>query len=395
MKLFNVILSFVFQLFILLNIVFPYDYFTYKVILLACLFSIHLFMSLYNDIIINQDELLWFMCCMLFGMIWTCYGAMGNLENSLSFFKLYFVWPFIFLIMNLIIENYNLQKDFEVALYISLIFIFIMTMNIYLSALGMPHFALLDNISQEIAFGSHDGYTKIGLDSLGNLFFINAYIISKFLLCPSSKKVNKLFLLLMVVCCLITCVIAGRRFLIISTILTPFVLMTVMFISKIPTAKIFRHVIFLYTLSFIIIILLLIYILDFSPYQYIERVLFIGKHFEGVDYRMTKIDQLLSFWEDHGILFGTKFMADNFEITYVKLLVDTGLIGFVLYVFIYFYSIFMLYRNISCKQISTYKQLPIFIGLLMFYFAILSNPLSSFSFMWAQFLPISYIIRDD
>ena len=124
----------------------------------------------------------------------------------------------------------------------------------------------------------------------------------------------------------------------------------------------------------------------------IERLTFAGDQAEGVNYRTENSTRLLSEMLNHNIFFGTGGGSLPFEVRYVKVLHESGIVGLSLILFLSISIVWVMLRIMKRSPESKKIGIPILVGYISFLIGEFTNPFfGSFDYMWMMFLPVAFI----
>jgi hypothetical protein len=135
-----------------------------------------------------------------------------------------------------------------------------------------------------------------------------------------------------------------------------------------------------------------LYQLDFDYEQFFERLTFSGEQGKGYDYRVDTINYMVDDVINKGIFLGTGGGTPAFEVTFIQIFHETGIIGLLLFVSLFLWVYYKIIKIIKFKNSNIEQGVPLLIGSICFFIAMGSNPYyGSFDFMWIIFLPIVFI----
>jgi len=402
------IISIIILFLLLLIVPTKYD----KIVFILILFC--LFFSLINILItgnlnLHKEIILWLFFLISIGSFFTTYGIFRNNIGALSNGKVYILYPLIYCI---ILSRFNSLKLIKLLHKILLISDFIICFYIisfilnYIKILPDKFFINL-NLGQSI--GIYKYYMEFNLYSLSSLIFLIPY---NFALLIQDKNeiigIKKIIIYVLFTFSVSLSFLSGRRILIFLIFITPILL--VIFFNYFPTeeknillSKLKKIVIYFLLVVFFALFLLIIF--NFNIKIFIENLFnaFNPKKDISANLRYTQFYALINDWLKRPILgygFGAtlKYLVRSetmpwaFELTYISLLHQTGIVGLILYLisigWIYYRAIIIFKSN----SIYSYHLLPILVGTTSFLIANSTNPyLAKFSYLWVIFLPIILI----
>lgn len=345
----------------------------------------------------KKNNILFFPYYAAFGfltIIWAFVGILrGNSGQAIiESVNIYFVYMWIYCILIIHISSIKYQK------YIDNIFCF--------SAIGISFFCfytLLDSIYGLAWFGSvittemllvigiNDGYTQMNNINVGMFSFIIPYILSRVIIGVQEKRH---ILIISLVISVVALILASRRIVLVLFFIAPILSYLLKIVisgrDKVIRERVFK---FYILISFVVISCILFY-------YYYDPVLF-----EGFSDRMISVfiqddlseRQLQNYALIKGFykypIFGSGFggLTDvirsderpwTFELTYSRILFNSGLVGVALLLVFNCFFIFA-----ALKKIRNLTQKSIYISLLVGFFCVsiasTSNPyMNSFDFIF-------------
>ena len=246
------------------------------------------------------------------------------------------------------------------------------------------------------------GGFRLNYIGLNSLFFLLPVSMSTLFNKSISKKSFILISLILIIA-LVIILVSGRRALFITTVLSPLLILTYLINLKYLNVKKFFIVLVPLFLMFIY------FFYEFFSFQaeltgsdvtVLNRITNILKD----DIRVTQAYFLLDYFVSHpwGSGFGVVLPDSeihirdavskwNFELTYLQLLCNIGIIGFAFYISIFF-SLFKKMKKIAKNHDYSYFVIGILCGLQLLLVASFTNPyISSFEYIFILFLPV-YIL---
>jgi len=370
-----------------------------------------------GNILINKGKirlhrtiLLWMLFYIILGLFWILIGVINNTPGALRVSTVYVLWPLIFTVLISGISTDKMFSNLTKVLIISLIAIGIYDLSYMLYAYGwLPKFLYIP-IDQGQAVGFYSGFVEFRLYNISSLLFLVPFCIAALFVWTdnSDMPISRKWLWISFVLGMLLVFLSGRRALIGVVAISPFITLFFKHFlpkkdSKLNRKKLIR------TFVGLILILFGIYIYLYFIYGFNLQSL-IKMFLEGFDFqysgsaikRKTQFYTLLEGWSKHplfgaghGASFSYKRLSKHpwaFELSYVALLYQTGLIGFLAYSS---GIIWMFWKGVSMIRYGHFlgiQILPVLVGTACFLVGNATNPyLSKFDYMWVIFLPLAFI----
>lgn len=333
--------------------------------------------------------------------------------------RVYVLWPLIYLVLMVGASRPKILLALQRILVIATIFIGIQGGIYLLSGLGILQWDhVVDLLSlgwKEQAIGFHEGYIGMatpGLNSLPFLIPFTIAVLATDVLRGTRRAVRKIWLWLACILGLFMVLISARRALVLVTILAP--LLIWLFLQFQPARerelarKSLGRVVLTSTVGVVVLVIGLSFVYQFNARDLFQRVQE-GFNFQdttfdaGADARRQQFLALLNGWYEHPLLgaghgasaYGSirsETMPWGYELSYVALLFQTGLLGFLAYTA----GVIWIYRTalaaIRAGGEPAASILPIMVGMSAFLIANATNPyLGKFEEIWVIFLPLAFI----
>ena len=344
-------------------------------------------------------------------------GTPGAAEAA----QLYVLWPLIYLVLVAGASRPRILLGLRRILVVATIFIGLQGGVYLLTNLGVvpwDRFANLLSLGwQEQSFGLREGYIGMQFPGLNSLPFLVPFAIAALATCARArthKRFQQVWLWLACFLGLFMALTSARRALIVVTVLAP--LLTWCFLRFQPESE--KHlarrslarVSLVLALSVVVFIGALGLVYQFNVYDLFDRVTQ-GFNFgptpfdSGANVRRIQYLALIHGWYQHPLVgaghgasaydvIRSGTMPWAYELSYVALLFQTGLLGFLAYTA----GVVWIYR-MGIRVIRTGGELgasilPIMVGMTGFLIANATNPyLARFDGIWVIFLPLAFINR--
>ncbi len=336
----------------------------------------------------------YYLCFCLLALAWCMIGLLrGNPAIAIvEAMRVYVVFMLIYFGLTLCISNLSYQRYADrliayASLCIGVTTLYALADHVY--GLGWLSQAVKDELFMQV--GVHSGYTQMNTVNIGMLVFIVPYLFSRVLSAPRTSRL--LFFALLVG--LLSALLASRRAVLVLFLVTPALVFGVALLSGRLTRRCYRACAAFYALAAVVVLGSGV-LFGLGDLGFLEGFLGrLGSAFDGSPDapRPAQHAALLAGFEDHYLL-GTGFggVASvlrseerpwTYELTYSRLLFNSGLIGVLL-----LGGLLGAYFIAALRKLRTSVHAELYIALLCGFVAMLiaaaSNPyLSSFDFVFA------------
>lgn len=390
------------------------------VLLIILIISIYYFIDHFK---VKKWILGWFTVFFVFYAIWIFIGIYNGAEGWLDYFRVNIIWGLIYFIFVGLIKYDHLFLMFKIILFSSLM-ISLYTIFVFIVALGYVDNSILEKINLGTNVGIHAGYSQITSHNIGTLFFtipfqiiilLDVYnkgeVTKKYVYDLKGIFTNKIFLATSLLINLFAAFVSGRRALLLSIVISLLIYWIIkiyrnMNLHKINLFKIMNSFkIFAISILalYLILIIFSLFNPNWDPKLYVERMYDGISLNKSVEYeRSSQVTYLLSNFKEAPLI-GTGFgigikevVRDierpwSYEMTYLLMLYNCGLIGITVYILLITTIIKKLFNNWTDTQ-ETLPFSAIAIGMISFFIGVASNPyLQSFDFLWVIFLPVALL----
>lgn len=400
----NRFINWIIMIFFSLSICLPKSYSTIKLgllVFLCVIASISLFGCNQR---LKRNVLNWYMFFISYHLIWIGIGFLNNnnVKGLTDTFRLYVIYPLVFLLFTITLSN---SKKMDIIFKTIIFSNFLIALNVILlftNAINLTNFDILYRIAASAGGAVHEGYTKIGTDSVNSLFFTFPFVVSYYRINKSKSK--KFIMRINIVATIFAVLISGRRMLQIILIFE----IILNYILLFPKESIKIRMKLLAGLFCMFLIGGFVIYLDSSgvdKYFHMDTFyLRMNQAFEvnSDNPRYIQIIELFKAFLDKpifGVGFGrgiTSFVRSleapwSYEVTYVLILYQTGVVGILMYIFLLYYNVHLILK-IRKKYQGDFYIIPLINGYICFLIACFSNPLfGNFDFMWVIYIiPLYY-----
>jgi hypothetical protein len=342
-------------------------------------------------------------------------GLIQNTPGALAVIGVYFLWPIIFIWIigfSKEIETFvEIKNTLFIGIFISSLSGIILVISKFIEPLEIlrPVFVFL---------GARAGISESGIELtipnmatvLYGFSFLLAYIYAfpktdKF---PFNKEHTSLLWILLILC-IVTLLISGKRgFWLTAMLALPYTAI-VCHMAGIRRFSLKKMVLVIFSLMMTLIFGLIIISLSLEiDFQIMVEGLFGGFNFtdqtnSAASRRYTQFWALLVGWTEspligagHGAMAGDKVRIDiqpwAYELYYLALLFQTGLIGFIVYASSVLWLLYMMIKISRHYPDLARLLVPAAVGLLSFLTVNATNPyLSKFDCLWVIFFPLGIV----
>jgi O-antigen ligase len=402
---------YLFSTLLLLSINLPTVYKEVKIVILMLLMLIVMYKIIKNEIHLTKEIAFLSMISFIGSGLFILNGMVNSNPGAIPSATVFIMWPIVYILLLGVNNSIDIFKTFDKIMLFSSYFISIYGVYFLLGNASVIAEGLFFNIFPEDAYmgiGLSDGVVSVSMINFSSLLFLGPFIFTKFLF---SKNFKTTLIYIVALLLLIGIVfLSGRRALLVTQI---FSLLLIYFISFYINSKEIKYKIrkrlihlFIYSsiFSFLVFnIVLYYYEIDFSLFwnNLIEGFSFGSSNDESTQIRTEQFESLIDGWLSSP-LFGNGLGAvasvirDSnqpwaYELTYISLLFQTGIVGVLFYLLLVFYIIWQSIKLMKNK-INIEYILPYLIGMISFLIGTASNPyLFKFDYMWVIFLPIMLI----
>jgi O-antigen ligase/polysaccharide polymerase Wzy-like membrane protein len=345
-------------------------------------------------------------------LLFAAKGALADTPGALAVIRVYAFWPFVYLLLIQEMTNKSIFMKLKTTILISLIFISLYGINYILSAINiMPLIYDFNFASAEARYGIQEGYVKMESIGFNSLPFLVPFTLSIFMNNIFNKTKNSKLVIIALFLGLLVVMLSGRRAVLLVTIVSPLFLLGLKVLGSNYDAKkllinLLKAIIPL-AIALIVLFIIVAYYLEVTPAGIIELFTsgfdFSNAADVGAYLRKEQFHALVDGWMQNPLFGAGHGAATNasirsyeqpwaYELYYLALLFQTGIIGFILYfsgiVWIYKTGIKIIRSDIDCANIL----LPMLVGMTCFLIASATNPyLPTFEGIWTIFFPIAVI----
>jgi O-antigen ligase len=353
-----------------------------------------------------------------FGFLLVVRGFLTAAPGAANLSGVHAVWPFVYLILVGGTVKFKILRNMERTIAFAAILVGLLAIVYLLSQVGIlpaiPHFDSL-LAEDEMGIGFFSGYVRMALPGINALPFVAPFLMAALVVGaahPAQKLIPKLWLWAALLLSTFVVIVSGRRALELVTMMAPLLVFVAIFLhapsERLILFKSLRRFVITLILGISLVVLLLrpVYAISFSG--------FFDRFSSGFDFSPTSMDNspderrqqffaLERGWLEHPLLgaglgepaYGSIRSEDMpwaYELSYLALLFQTGLVGLATYAsgigWIYWMGAKIIRRGGAWAQL----MLPLLVGMTSFLIANATNPyLAKFDGLWTIFLPIALI----
>jgi hypothetical protein len=363
---------------------------------------------------------LWTFSLSALGIFFILEGFFAGGPGAAQAIGVYVIWPIFYVLMISGIRSERILRGLFGTMMVSTVCISAFSMVYMLIMIHiLPENRYYDLVSfnwdaQE--FGLHDGYISMQYPGINSLPFLVPFSLAALVTCPGWLKgkalVGKVLLWTASFAGLESALVSGRRALILVTMIAPlFVLIFLRFqpiVDRQASRKTLLRVVAIGVLAVMVLLVCLNAVAGISLSGLYERFS-IAFDFgpttpdNGANERRDQFDALLAGWMDNPILgaghgvpaYGSirsELQPWSYELKYMALLYQTGLLGFTAYAAGVFWIYWMGLRVIRAGGFLSGLMIACLTGMSSILIAGATNPyLDNFDGMWVLFFPLAVI----
>lgn len=372
---------------------------------------------IFGNILIREGKIrlhrvisFWMLFYIILGLFWILIGVINNTPGALRVSTVYVLWPLIFTVLISGVSTDKMLSNLTKILIISLIAIGIYDLSYILYAYGwLPKFLYI-SIDQGQAIGFYLGFVEFRLFNISSLLFLVPFCIAALFVWSDNPDmpISRKWLWISFILGMLLVFLSGRRALLGVVAISPFITLIFKYFlprkdSKLNRKKLIRTFVGLILILFGIYIYLYFFY-GFNLQSLIKMFLegFDFQHSGGAIARKAQFYALLEGWSKYP-LFGAGHGAGvsylrstkqpwSYELYYVVLLYQTGLIGFLAYSSGLIWMFWKGIRIIRSGHSLGVHILPVLVGTACFLVGNATNPyLGKFDYMWVIFLPLAFV----
>lgn len=398
--------SFIYIFFVLMLVI-PSSFQGIRSIYLLFIVCISFATGFSNKLNYNRDVLHMGFFSIIVGVFFVFYGFINLTPGALNVSTVHILWPILFIYYIGYNSDFdNILKLMSTVIIGSIIAILLLSLFIVDSFKFLPLSISTIAEAQDFHIGVYNGFIELHSSNLATILYAFAFSLTIFMIPTEYNKFKGKFINNLNIICLILSLLviiaSGRRAFWVICIVCPII---IVFYFKLCGIRQRRYKNLSLVLLLIAIGAVIFSVLSLD-YNYIFREFSSIFDFSGNksnSLRALQFKALVNAWMNVPILgsglggstrecIRDVHMPWAYELSYIALIFQTGILGF----FLYFTSIFWIFIKSLCilRTNKTYSfiLLPQLVALLCFLFINSSNPyLGKFDYMWTLFFPICTI----
>jgi hypothetical protein len=342
------------------------------------------------------------------GLFFSIYGLARGNPGALQCAQVYALWPLVYTLVLGRINSKSVLEGIEKTILASTIFIGIFGVVLFLSVLNiLPQIPFSESLfaTSDLGVGLHGAHVELAFPGLNSLPFLVPFVLAL----AATRRQGRLWPCIAAIATLPIVILSGRRALQLVTILSPVLIYGFTFIETKTARKLSRRRMKLVLAATLLLVPFLI-----SIFAHVSEISLSGlkeRFAAGFDFSDSTNDSGSARAEQYRAL--TASIADRpllgyglgasnhesvrstempwaYELYYVALLYQVGVVGFVAYsigmLWIYFSTVK------SVRSGSSQPLIPVLVGMTSMLIANGTNPyLTRFDGLWTIFLPLAYV----
>lgn len=343
------------------------------------------------------------------GMAYVLYGYLNGNPGAIRVSTVYVIWPLVYMVLVSAISQEWVFRGLAQVLIWSSIAISLYALYYLLYTLGIVPIALYLELDMGQAASFNNGFVEYNLYSISTLLFLFPFVTACLLIWSGERSPPVARKWLMLAFVLVTCasILSGRRALWLVIVLTPLLIAaSLLFARQWQVALKTIPKFFPYFAGVIIASATALSIkFDIRP-SAILNIFMEGFQFNSDASAIARSEQFFAladgwlnspvFGAGLGAVAEGSIRSDEmpwaYELYFLSVLFQTGLVGFLAYAFGIGWIIFYGFRIIRRDPVLRLYMIPVLVGMLCFLIASNSNPyLAKFDYLWVVFLPVAMI----
>lgn len=348
----------------------------------------------------------WFYALLIFGALWSLLGMINGNPGTHDAFRLNFIWVCLyFVFVYFINEKSRFQGLIKTMVYAG-IAIAIYNLTIIAQIFGyIPDMYSFLQIDEGTLVGVFEGYSQLTSNNIGTLTFLAPFLISLSILSDGNHYygLNKRLLLVSATLSVVAVLISGRRALWLEILFTPLLLsLFIVFRPDLQSKQLVAKIFKVYLFAALLLILAGFLLNRFYHWEFGN---FADRLVSAFGLDQERQDQLIALLKGFrespflgaGFGVGVDVIRNYerpwiYELSYVQMLYNTGIVGIALYFYCYFIIYYHGFRTIVQKPHEKTMMISLLVAFTCFIIANATNPyFGTYDFMWILFLPISFI----
>ncbi|BHH85107.1 hypothetical protein [Desulforhopalus sp. 52FAK] len=355
---------------------------------------------------VHRNIFLLWLLTILVGLLGVVWGVVSFAPGALRVSTVYLIWPVLYLLFIGLVHDLRVIKSIESALLLGITLATLMALLVMLAGVfgyGSVIFPILE--FQGAAYGNFGGYIEFRTYGLSTVMYGFPFVLSVLLVRRDELSgFRKLAVYLLLFAIIGAALGSGRRAFWLVMLLTPFIILPVLQMSacKIQSVSFFSLALRFTGLASLTVVGIITF-LGLDSAALLEEFV---SAFQGQEASSgARFHQAAALWDafikspliGHGFGSTTDVIRSHdtpwaYELSYLALLMNVGLVGFLVYSIAVFWVVLKGIR-LSRKNIEFAKLfLPLNTALCAFLIINATNPyLGKFDYLWIIFLPVALI----
>lgn len=356
---------------------------------------------------LQRSVLMWGALCISASLIFMINGMVNDAPGALRVATVFVIWPILYLLFVGIAGRVETVLLFEKTIILGVIAAGLMGLGLVSGALAGYASVVSEGLAfQGAAVGVYGGYTEYRLYNMTTLMYGLPFLVGLVLLPRSGgdwlSRVWRGLAWVALGVALIACVLSGRRVFWLLAFLTPALVAGLFLVAGVRVDV--KRLFYLGALvAFAAAAVASRSSLDVSSMFAQFASAFNAGLEQSANLRMEQLSALLSGWAEKPVLghgagayseaiVRSEEMPWAYELSYVALLFQTGLLGFIIYSAAVLWIFWTGIRVVRARSEAALVILPLLAGLAGFLFVNATNPyLLKFDYLWTIFLPLAAI----
>lgn len=363
-----------------------------------------------TTVLLHRDTLVWYLTLIGTGAFWVFWGFLHGRLDALRVMPVFVVYPVVFIFITGALSRMSALDGMLALLVNAAIFISVYSGLYILSMLGILPFGSILVLVKESVVSIGAEFFSYAMPSITTMLFLVPYLTSALMLWRDDDKmpVTRARIGLALILSFIPIIFSSTRVFWLNLLVSP--ALTYIFICLVYQQaaterrrvfrKNFKQV--LWVVLFVAVLPLIyfhteIYDLFFSSNTFLDALTFADK---GTNVRGEQFKMLIDGWSDipimgagHGSSLPQYKRSDAapwaYELSFVALLYQTGLLGILLYGACICWLFATSYKLCRANPVRAAYLIPLLVGLSCFLVATGTNPyLYAFDHLWTIFTPM-------
>lgn len=337
------------------------------------------------------------------------WGVINNAPGAISVSTVYVLWPVLFLYFMGALHRPSDFQSFLKTIVLAVMFCSVMGVLLVIEALGWLDMRLEQILEfQGASVGIYDGFIEYQLYNLTTVIFGFGFLISLLMIPSALSTLSKFWRIMILLAFIFSCLallVSGRRSFWVVAAISPFIVYGLCWAGRVKLLKLKN------TLSLVVLVVAFFLVTLSSGVIDIQSMyndFILGFDFdssinESGALRKEQFFALYNGWLNSPIVghghgsFTSDSVRDSdtawaYELSYLALLFQIGILGFLIIVFSIVWLFYASVKLIRSESEASTMMIPLLVGLCCLLVANATNPyLAKFDYLWVIFLPIAVL----